>query len=394
LSELSRHRPYLIAGGALVALGLILVLALVPSGAWVARDRRRSMSRPTPDGIAAWAQALDRLGAPAAPRYESFTDDPPRGRALVLMEPVVAPSVAEVHAVLEWVRKGGTFVYSPAASHSLFLDSLGIDVSNRPGGRPLSSTTRDSVAPGAWGDPGLTGPAMSYWVFEADSAPAARWRPLVVTAETRQPTVAWLPEGAGGVLIIADGIEVSNGSLRQSVAAPVITRAVLDRTPPGDTVFFSEFHLGLDGRRGIVSETLAIATESRWGRLALEMALVAFALLLLAERRFGSPLPEPESGRRSTLEHVAALANIYKAAHAYRLVARNLVRGAARRMGLPPIPTHTEPETMAAWEGRPDLAGPAAAALAAFRAEPPELATLEDALDTMVDRHATSFHGP
>ena len=389
MSDLSRHRPYLIWGAGIVGVAIVAVLALVPSGAWVALDQRRSSLRTTPDGVGAWARSLEQLSVPVRQRYRSFTDEPPSGAGLVILEPVLAPTAAEVHAALQWVREGGTLVYSPSRG-GLMMDSVGIELTSWADETRVVGSARDSLLPHRWTGEGLAGPTNSAWALTADSVRERTWVPLSMNDEAGLPTLAWLPEGEGGLLVLADAEELANRTLDSSVSAIAATRAVVDRMAAGDTLFFSEYHQALDGRRGVFRETYALAKSSSLGRATLHAAVAAAFLLLLAGRRFGSPLPVPEGERRSTLEHVEALARIYKAARSHGAVARRLIRGAARRMGLPPSSgADSEAEMLVTWGSRPELAEPAAGALTAFGADPPDLATLESALDAIVARHAS-----
>ena len=82
-----------------VVLTVAIVLLVTPRSAWVALDVRRSSLRTTPDGVAAWSRALPALGIPTAARFTSFTAEEPRGAAIVLLEPVVAPTAAEIGAL-------------------------------------------------------------------------------------------------------------------------------------------------------------------------------------------------------------------------------------------------------------------------------------------------------
>ena len=99
-----------------------------------ATDVKRSFFRTTPDGVAALARGIARLGRPTAPRITPLADAEPVPGAIVLLSPQVVPSPAEVHALLERVRVGGTLVYAPLLVPTVFgtlrvtplMDSLGI----------------------------------------------------------------------------------------------------------------------------------------------------------------------------------------------------------------------------------------------------------------------------
>jgi hypothetical protein len=380
----NRHRRYLV--GLTVAIGVtaLLVLLLTPRGAWVALDQRRSSLRTTRDGVAAWSRSLERLGIEVAPRFTSFTEDEPRGAAVVLLEPIVSPTAAEVGSLLGWIREGGTLVYSPGFE-SLLSDSLGLvatfvddlEASREPQGR---------VLPHRWTS-GVEGDAdVGSFVLEADSLRTLGWIPLAVATDPSQATLTWMPIGAGGVLALAEAEVLANRSLASTTLPLIVTRALAD-VSDGDTVFFAEYHQGIDGRPGLVGEVLGMASDSPVGRGAMNLAVVGLLLLLATGRPFGAPAPVPEGKRRSPLEHVDALGRIYEIAGVERSAARRLVHGAARRMGLRARIDRTEVEILESWAAHPHLADAAHRALAAWKRDPLDLSALEGALDAVVEVH-------
>jgi len=391
MSDLSRHRRYLLWGAVFLALAVAFVLLLVPTGSLVTFDQRRSSLRTSPDGVAAWARSLERLGVPAVQRYSSFTRQAPRSGGLALLQPVITLSAAEVSIVLEWVRDGGTLVLAPQF-RSLLLDSLDLDldVALPEFGADLA---RDTLLEHEWTEPGLGGLTIATRGISVDSLREDRWVPLARSTRNDIVTLAWVPEGQGGVLVLADGEDVSNGALARSVAAVAVTRALADRLGPTDTLFFSEYHQAMDGGGGPMRETLGLARGTPLGRVVLHLAVAAFALLLVTSRRFGTPFPEWKEPRRSTLEHVEALAGIYRAAGSHRTAARQLIRGTARRLGvLHPSGEEPELEVLESWAARPELRASAERALAALRSDPPDLAALERALDAILAQQHTPDH--
>jgi hypothetical protein len=252
------------------------------------------------------------------------------------------------------------------------------------------------VVPHRWTS-GVEGDAdVSTWVLEADSLRTTGWVPLAV-AETRgaaplaatlAATLAWVPLGAGGVLALAEAEVVANGSLDSTNLSVIVTRALADVAAEGDTVFFAEYHQGLDGRRGLVGQAFAMASASPVGRAAMSLAVVGLLLLLATGRSFGAPVPLPEGKRRSPLEHVEALGRIYEISGAARSVARRLVHGAARRMGMRARTDLDEEQIIGIWRAHSHLSGPAHLALTAWKRDPLDLSALAGALDDVVEAHA------
>jgi hypothetical protein len=380
----SRHRRYLVGIAVAIGVTAAIVLLLTPRGAWVALDERRSSLRTTRDGVAAWSRSLDRLGIQVAPWFTSFTEDEPRGTAIVLLEPVVSPTASEVGALLGWIREGGTLVYSPAFE-SVLSDSLGLVASFANDLEP-SIESEGRVLPHRWTS-GVQGDAdVGTWVLEADSLRTVGWVPLAVASDPSAATLTWLPLGAGGVLALAEAEVLANRSLASATLPVIVTRALVD-VSDGDTVFFAEYHQGIDGRPGLVGEVLGMASASPVGRAAMNLAVVGLLLLFATGRPFGTPAPLPEGKRRSPLEHVDALGRIYEIAGVERSVGRRLVRGAARRMGMRAATDQPEEEILSDWASHAHLADSAHLALAAWRRDPLDLSALAQALDTVVEVH-------
>lgn len=392
MPDLSRHRVYLMWGILVLGLGLTVTLLLIPGGAWVALDERRSSLRTTPDGVAAWARSLDELGIPFERRFVDFSVSPPEGGGLAILQPPTGLSAGEVHVVLTWVRDGGMLVYSPGFFRPL-ADSLGVTPSGPPQDPYLMATYRDSLIPHRWTDEprGWTSTRSRRVEVETERGDGRRWRPLT-SGDLEGSSLGWLEMGEGGVLIVADAAELANGVLAGSEIAVTVTRALVDRLDR-ERLVFSEYHQGMAGGRGVVRESVALAAGLPFGRIFLHLGVTSALLLVLAGRRFGAPLPEPPGPRRSTVEHVDAVANIYRAGRSHGTVAHYLVRSAARRGKLPPA-VESDEDALRTWRDRPGLEEPAERALEALAADPPDLTTLEAALDEAVDRHDSSHTPP
>lgn len=430
MSDLSRHRPYLLWGLGLVGVTLAVALLLVPASSWIALDERRSSLRTTPDGLAAWSVSLEELGVPTAARYTSFTSAPLRERALVLMEPMLPPTPEEVHRVMEWLRSGGILVHSPSLESGI-MDSVGVRLrvwnedeesegeteaggGQAGAGAGAADAERTPIRPGSFADHRWTSGLQderdaTVWVLAPEGDAVAGWTPLTRFPGPRgiRSSLAWTPVGEGGVLMLSEAEDVANDFLDSSPVALAATRAVLDLLPPGDTLVFSEYHQGMDDRRGLVRESLAMARSSGAGRVLLHLVIVGVLALVLVQRGLGAPIPVEREERRSPREHVDALAEILRSAEARKSVADRLVRGAARRMhldgegGTPPgaprgtpVGAHTRvgagsdaTEVLERWARAADGPGPARAAARAVHRDPIDLVALARALDAMVERH-------
>jgi len=379
------------------------MLLLLPSGASVALDVRRSALRTSPDGVAGWARSLEELQRPAVMRFDSYARTTPTGEAQVLLEPLVEPTDAEISSLLTWVRSGGLLVYS-AGSDGVLLDS--VDVLSG----PLLDPEAARVASHRWTD-GLS-PGDVRPTFESRSparspvrrgvrSTAAGWIPLVefarsspsppaegdstVESEEREDlaTAGWRPIGDGGVLVLADAAPLDNERLSDSPEAVIATRAILEWTAAGDVVRYSEYHQGIRGTGSAIGLAWGRLHGHPVGRVVVWAVIWGSFAIWAAGRRFGSPIPQNTSPRRSPIEHVRALAEIYRQAGADRIVADRLVTGAARRAGLDTRLAVDPARAIEWWSAHSEDPDLAERSRVAWQREPPDLQALSDALDQL-----------
>ncbi len=417
---MNQNRRYLIWSVITVLVVLGSVLVLIPSGARVALDVRRSALRTTPDGVAAFAQALKEFGGATAYRFESYSRSRPLGTE-ILLEPRVPLTPFEISVLLEWVEEGGVLVFSPSWEDPL-LDSLGLAISffDTPDSLVLAdhpwtltvergpSYIRQKV-PDVEAERLLEelgdDPIFSGWskiaLFPQDSLARGSWTPLVthVTSgfrttiaedstrdstfvTTENVTLGWLERGQGGILAVANAEALSNSRLPLSPEARVLARALLADTVGAGEIRFSEYHQGIRGEGSLLGQTLSAVLDTAPGRIFVWLAVASLLLIWSRGRRFGSPVPRDPPPRRSPIEHVTALAEIYRSAKAGRLVADRLVRGAGRRTHIRVGPTREDVEALfSRWTAHPLLHESAERARASWAADPPDLISLARALD-------------
>ncbi len=356
----------MLAGIAVITLALaVAAFALRPSGT-SAGDVRRSALRTTPDGVAGLYRAIARLGPPTATRVTPLVDSDPLRGTLVILQPVRRPSPREVHELLEWVRGGGTLIHAPR-SDSPILDSLGLvrrtlveegdsvgdaqapeAVSELDGsplwsedhplteGLPTARPARYAIAPDtASRDNEDDGEA------EEESGPdPVPFHPLLLSAPDsaghRWAVAAFIPFAEGRIVAFADAAPLSNRSADEAPLAVVAARAAIALTSPGDSVFFDEFSQGLGASRSPARATADFLVGTPAGRASLHLGLVILLAFFCAGLRFGTPLPPTIAARRSSLEHVRALATVYESAQARETAAILMLGRLARASRLPP----------------------------------------------------------
>ena len=162
-------------------------------------------------------------------------------------------------------------------------------------------------------------------------------------------------------------------------------RAALAYTSEADTVFFDEFHQGIQGDRTRAEVLRDFFMGSPGGRTLLHLVAVCFLVLACLGLRFGAPTPAvapPDLERRSPLEHVSALGDLYRKAGADNTAALLLVARLARTARHVPPRTPDEADTLLQ---KLDVGAGANTPLSRARrglgANPPDLAAIANGVD-------------
>jgi hypothetical protein len=247
----------------------------------------------------------------------------------VLLAPSEPPTPAELHALAQWVRGGGTLFYA-AAPGDATLDTLGLRLRT---GAPRRTGWPGETAvalphPLTRGVSGVSGVRFSFLPSSPLLRAAGAQRLLTLGAGRVAGVRA--PLGAGWVVALSDAAPLGNAAVRSSGAAPIFARAVAG----GGRVVFDEYHQGYRTGGSAMGALLDFLRHTAPGHVALQLAAAALGLLLLAGRRFGAPLPPAPVRRRDPLEHVTALGEAYRQAGARRTARRLLLHGLLRRLGL------------------------------------------------------------
>ncbi len=401
MSRVGRFRTVAWVGAIALAAGLATYLVR-PAGR-TALDVRRSSFRSTPDGVAAFARGVERFGRPTAPRLTPLADADPVPGALVLLSPAVVPSPVEVHAILERVRRGGTLVYAPrlfpAISSALritpLMDSLGLAFRvPRSGDLEQPEWVAHSLTDGL---PPPTAPRRALRRMTAGelgrSVPPLQGLLAVGSIEGRRWTGAGLmPFGEGRIIVLSDAAPLSNGRIADDPLAFVVMRAVLTYTTPADTIFFAEFHQGIRGYESTARRWAGFVFGTAQGRTLLQLLLAAFLALACAGLRFGAPttaVAPPDRERRSPLEHVSALGNLYEKARARRTAAVLLMARLARSVRRPPPRDVSEARALIReLEARPGEQPALARIRRGLRANPVDLTMVAAGIDDHLGRRA------
>ena len=371
----------------------------------------RSFFRTTPDGVAALARGIERLGRQVEPRITPLVDaDAVRG-TVVLLRPRLPPSPRETNALLEHVRAGGLFVYAPPyltgrrwTEQTPLMDSLGVWFRFRP---VTEEAREETLLEPRWRAHALTedlpspqAPAHGFRIFgfsdgdEAnDSAKVAALNPLLTATDDEDEewmAAAELALGDGRIVVLSDAEPLSNNDAATDPLAALAVRAALAYTAEADTVFFAEYHQGIRGHRTRAEVVRGFFLGSPGGRVLLHLVILSFLILACRGLRFGAPAPAvapPDRERRSPLEHVSALGDLYRKAGAARTAALLLLTRLARATRQPPPRDTAEADTLLRrLDGEESTDTPLARARKGLHADPPDLTAVAAGIDEHLER--------
>lgn len=385
-----------------IATALLVGYLFRPEG-MRSREVLRSSLRTTPDGVAALARGIERLGRPTEQRMTPLVEaDPVRG-TIALLEPPLFPSPREVRALLDRVRAGGTLIYSPQylvgqrgrVVTTPLMDSLGIELRKRSGREELSD---EPLARPRWHGHALTAelpppvPPVHGLRFmeeaDPDSSVGGVVERLLSAGDGEGGEwigAAELSLGGGRVVVFSEAGALSNERAGNDPLAVLAVRAALAYTGAADTVFFDEFHQGIRGDRTRAEVLRDFFVGSPGGRTLLHLVAVCFLVLACAGIRFGAPttaVAPPDLERRSPLEHVSALGNLYRKAGASNTTALLLLARLARSARHPPPRTMAEADALLRQlDAGAGPGTPLARVRRGLQAHPPDLAAIAAGID-------------
>jgi hypothetical protein len=332
--RMDRRRELVVVSIVVAIASTVFVIAAPEDRAATSLDRRLTTLRASPDGALAFYLTLADLGIPVEQRLTPLVDVDSLPLHLALLAPTEAPTPREVAALHERVASGGTLIYVAREDDPL-LQQLGLDLvwiqpaMEQTPFRTVSGVTANPVSH-RWTD-GIHRVAGFTHAFVGADSTARPGTPLLVAEDTFVVGLE-LRVGAGRVLAVSDAAPLSNGRIAESGAALLFVRAAREMTTGDEPLVFDEFHHGARGG-SVFSGVRRFLVEQRAGHGVVQLMLVLLVALLAAGRRLGSALPAPARMRRSPLEHVDALAQLYREARAYRIPNTLLIAGLARRLG-------------------------------------------------------------
>ena len=280
---------------------------------------RRTTYSATAAGYKALYLWLQSMNIPVRRWEKNLSQIPAEASVLLMVEPELAPSTGELKALENWVTNGGTVVML-AGRPNLFLQKTNLRL------RPLFATKhwqgeQNECTPLLF-QPGpytreiqrldSTGhPSLSSSLPEGIVHLRSRWGGLLMV----------LNKGKGRVIGFADPHLLSNVSLRDADHARLAVNILLTHLGSG-ILLVDEYHHGY-GRAATVVHHLF---SSRALTPLLQTVLLLLVLWAARGRRFGIPRGLIQEKRRSSLEYVCAMAQLYQRGRGQVSALETLVR--------------------------------------------------------------------
>jgi hypothetical protein len=300
---------------------LVLFLCLVAFGLVSLEDRQKGIrgpQRPTtysagPGGYKALYTWLKALGIWTRRWEKDLRGLPPDAKVLLLIQPEIMPTGREIGTLKRWVRRGNTLVLAARPSHPV-ISAFGL---NADAEEPSVEDEKDlRVQPGVY--------SQQVKKLHSQGIPGmASSRPDVIfhIRNSGRGLLAVIPEGKGRIIAMAAPELFNNMALRDGHHARLALNLLLPHLGKG-RLLVDEYHHGY-GRVGSLFEHLARSG----GKAALLHGLLLLLTLWAAfGRRFGPQRPIVPVERRSSMEHLQAIARLFQ-----RAGARDLAMGALLR---------------------------------------------------------------
>jgi hypothetical protein len=374
----------------LVVLGGLLMAAVL--GSWLVRGAARgtfadtlSTWRAQPDGARALYLLAEESGLPVTRRTQDLSiteglgslvllavevedarEDDPDQTALAAppdagmageevphtgLNALHAPELSEgeTDKLLEHLRGGGRLVYVPWGSReNRLLDALGVTLTKADTSLPMRTLVPPLSSPYTLGVERVEAKVQAYLVLPSEGVV-----PVLEDEGLGLVVAAVVPYGQGRVLVVGAPELAMNQALARADNAQFWLSAL--RALGSGPFEFDEHHHGFTNERSVVDFARRYGLHFAVGQLLLGLCLWAVAL-----KRFGRPLPPPESVRVGATDALFAMSRLYREGRhhtfAAGLITRGLTQELAQHAGLPPhAPVATVSEGLVA-RGRHDLA--------------------------------------
>lgn len=291
-----------------------------------------------PYGIKALFILLNRLGYKVHRSLDNFVSGLPRGRSNVLFvgDFILPLEPEEEDELLEWVEKGNVLFLFSERNWSIVRDR-GFYL--RSGKKkmaviksfPFHSYFRNItslVLPGRYRlkpvDQAIEGKQKAHACKH--TKPSSEEEHEVILRDEEGILLLKLSLKKGAIVFLCTPNLLTNRYISQEDNVLLIAN-ILNSFAPVEGVYFDEYHYGFTRRKNlfyIIPWNIKI--------LILQLCIAVVIYLYFLGKRFGSPRPLPGEARRTTMEYVKSMANIFRRAEARYIIFRFLYFGFKRRL--------------------------------------------------------------
>ena len=301
--------------GIVLFLAAYWLVALESSQTDKQSSQRRTTYSAAAGGYKAFYLWLQSLNLPIGRWEKNFKNLPQDGSVLVMVEPELGPGTGEVEALKEWVGAGRTLVLI-ASRLNPFLKNMQFTL------EPMFAMHQKEekneallFQPGSYTQ-GIHSLQSNGHADLTSQHPET----VVLIRSSWGGLLAVRAEGNGVVICLSDPDLLSNQSLKDGDHARLALNLVLANRGDG-SLLIDEYHHGY----GRVTSVLEHLVHSRALIPALQGTLLLFVLWAARGRRFGLPRPLIQEKRRSSLEYVKAMAQLFQRGRARVLAFEALV---------------------------------------------------------------------
>jgi hypothetical protein len=333
-----------------IGFGLLVVAMIVGTGIGVSRrapgagDPRASTFLTGPDGARGVAEALTGLGVKVGQvrgrSLEPSIDSGDTRRAFAIVEPSVPLDASDMTRALALNDDGLSDLVLVGAATSRLMQCFGFRVSRRaidsgmvvpPGVMPdtrASPWVHDVLAIGSARAQRDTSGILRREQFACEVPPIVSVDTLLVAVEGAVALRLHRSDVSTAVVLVSDANLFRNRVVRATDAG----RYVLSLFAGYDRVDFDELHHGFGASGSLGGALLDWSVTQPVGWLVWQLAAVGVLALLAGAIRFGPTRAVIVTTRRSSLEHVRALATALAAARGHDVAVAAIVRGLRRRL--------------------------------------------------------------
>jgi hypothetical protein len=295
-----------------LAIALLVVLMLLTIAAAVYKAQTERHDPPlasfssSPDGARALWLWLQALGYQVSDQAEERFAVPEKAKVALVFEPTVEIVAREWTAIDRWVEGGGTLLLAGEQGWtSQAMRHYGFTLSYLAAPADILQPQTPLMA-----SPPLLAPVDAHARAWLRLGPETETAYVAHLAAGDKPVLVSSEQGAGQVILCSAPFVFSNAGLKVSGNPPLVLNLV-SAVERGGTIWFDEWHHGVQARAAPVIGPWSWLRRTPAGRSLLYVAAVVFVSLLLRGRRFGRPVPLIRTtARRATLEYITAIANL------------------------------------------------------------------------------------